>query len=120
LINWSLSEKAAGVSLRGEFPSAKAQERFCNEAISTVLFGACGPKKTGFSKICPDFVEGNATQCQIQVFSDRHYLVSVRKYQDLSLRGVFCRSLFFRLAITPDETAEIASSHKTLLAMTDR
>jgi hypothetical protein len=42
----------------------------------------------------------------------------VRELRKLSLRGVFCRSLFFRLAITPDKTAEIASSQKTLLAMT--
>jgi hypothetical protein len=47
-------------------------------------------------------------------------LVSVRKLKNLSLRGAFCRSLFFRLAITPGVTAEIASSHKTLLAMIEQ
>ncbi len=45
-------------------------------------------------------------------FSDRHYLVSLRKEQDLSLRGAFCRSN------PPLVSLEIASSHKTLLAMT--
>jgi hypothetical protein len=38
------------MSLRGAFPSTKVQDRFCDEAISTVTQGDCAPKKTGVGK----------------------------------------------------------------------
>ncbi len=52
--------------------------------------------------------------------------MSVRKYQNLLLRGAFCRSLFFRLAITPfgitgdGFVVKSAPRNDSLVAFSDR